>query len=129
MTARSACSSFSTNSFFDASFIRSPSNSPRCFAIRGATSFSSTWRPSNLSRPVVRNVSAAIGSVKLHALLPQHMLRRQQMLRFAASPERNHVRMLAKQQHILYGVGLPRGHNTLLQRVGFRVADQSKVND
>src|SRR4029077_14751595 len=41
-TACSACSSFSSKSFLDDSFISSPSNSPRCFVIRGATSLGST---------------------------------------------------------------------------------------
>ncbi len=82
----------------------------------------------NLSRPVIGNVSAAIRGMKLHALLPQHVFRRQQILPLAASPQRNHVRMLAKKEHILHRAGLPRSHKTLLQRVSFRVAYHSQIN-
>jgi len=81
-----------------------------------------------LSWPVVGNVSTAIGGMELHAFLPQHMLGGQQIFQLAVSPQGNHMRMLAKQKHILDCTGFPRRHNALLQRVSLRIAKQSQVD-
>src|SRR6266403_835550 len=62
--ACSACSSFSSNSLFVASFISSPSNSPRCFAIHGATSLSFTLRPSNFSSDVAFRSAIPHGTIR-----------------------------------------------------------------
>src|SRR6266446_3065090 len=58
----------------------------------------------------------------------ENLLRREQIFTLAASPQRNYRRMLAKQKHIFDRAGLPRGHNALLQRVSFRVADHSQID-
>jgi hypothetical protein len=83
----------------------------------------------NLPRPVVRNIPAAIGGVKLHALLLQNSVRRQQMLAAAVAAERNHVRMLAEEQYVADRVRLPRCDKPLLQRERIREANQSQVDN
>ena len=50
------------------------------------------------------------------------------MLGLSVSTLRNHVPMLAKEQHVLNRIRFSCGDNALLQRVRFRVADQPQVN-
>src|SRR5260370_41187931 len=61
--------------------------------------------------------------------MPQNVVRRQQILPLAASPQPNYGRMIAQQKCILDGISLPCRHHALLQRVSFRVAKQSQIND
>src|SRR5260370_37895757 len=56
------------------------------------------------------------------------MLGPEEMLALSVSPLRDNVRVLAKEEHILNCPGLARGHNTLLQRVSLRVADQAQID-
>jgi hypothetical protein len=77
---------------------------------------------------MIRNVAAAIGSVKLHALLPQYGLGSQQMLATPIPPQGDHMRMLAKQQHIPHRLSLTRRNNPLLQSKRVRKPDQPKID-
>jgi hypothetical protein len=52
--------------------------------------------------------------MELHALLPQHMLRGEQVLPLPVPPLGNHVRVLAKQQHIFDRARFSRGGDALL---------------
>jgi hypothetical protein len=83
----------------------------------------------NLPRPMIRNIAAAVRGMKLYALLLQDVFRSQQILAFPTAPLRNHVWMLAEQQHILDRPGFPRRHHALLQRPRLRVANQSQVDN
>jgi len=67
--------------------------------------------------------------MKFHTLLPQDAFRYQQILAFGVPPERDHVRMLAKQQHVLDRVSLARRDEAFLQFPRFRVADQTQIHD
>jgi hypothetical protein len=77
----------------------------------------------NLAWPVVSNVAAAAGLIKLHALLPEDVLAYKQMLTLSVAALRNNVRMLAKQQNIFDGVRFSRGDKALLQRVRVSVSN------
>jgi hypothetical protein len=77
---------------------------------------------------MISDVTAAVGLVKFHAFLPQHVLAGQQMLALPISSLGDYVRMLANQKHILDRLGLPRRNNSLLQCICFRVADQPNVD-
>jgi len=57
--------------------------------------------------------------------LAQYALTSQQMLALSVASLRNHVRMFAKKQCIVDHVELPRRNNPLLQRIRFRVRNQT----
>jgi hypothetical protein len=77
---------------------------------------------------VIGDVPAAVRFKKLDALLSQNMLAHQQMLPLAVPAQRDYMRMLAKEQHILDCSGLPRLHKPLLQRTRFGVSNESEIN-
>ena len=79
--------------------------------------------------PVVGDVSAAIRLAKLHAHLPQEMIRSQQVFALAVASKRNHVRVLAQQEHVLHGIGLPRSHERSLERTSLCVGYEPQIND
>ncbi len=53
-----------------------------------------------MSRPVVGDVAAAIRLNKRHAHLTQHVIRGSQIRELSVTPERDHMRVLAQQQHV-----------------------------
>ena len=63
-----------------------------------------------LPRSVIGDVAAAIGVEITHAHLRQHALGRQQIPPMPRASLRDHVRMLAQQQHVGQGAGLARRH-------------------
>jgi hypothetical protein len=56
------------------------------------------------------------------------MLARQQMFPLPVPSQRNHMGMLAENQHIFDQTGFSRGYHTFLQLPGLRVAYQSKID-
>ena len=82
----------------------------------------------NLSRPVIGDISAARGLKIFHAFLPQNSFAGQQVGALPAAPQRDHMRMLAKQQHIFNRAGLPRRHHALLQLQSLGISDKPQID-
>ncbi len=77
---------------------------------------------------MIGDVPTATGLIKRDALLPQHVFAREQMLALAVASLRNHMRMLAEEQHVPDATGFARRHDALLQSVRFRVVDEAEVD-
>src|SRR5262249_1805668 len=82
----------------------------------------------NLSRPVIGNVAAARGLKVFDAFLAQHLLACQQIRALPVAAERNYMRVLAVEQHVLDCAGFAGGNDTLLQFPRRGVTDQSCIN-
>ena len=82
----------------------------------------------NLSRAMIGDIAAAVAGMEFDAHLPQPIAGNAQVFELAAAAEREHVGMLAQQQDVGHGSRLARGHQPLLQREGFGVADPAQVD-
>ena len=75
---------------------------------------------------MIGDVAAAVRGMKLHAHLLQHAAAGAQVLALAVASERNHVRMLAEQQHVGNGIGFAGLAPGVLQIAGRAIGDQPR---
>ena len=83
----------------------------------------------DLSRPMIGNVSAAIGMMKFHAHLLQPLSGSRRFSRWPLRPRVRTWRVFAQQKHIGRGVDFASGHKLLLHLKRVGVTDPAKFDE
>jgi hypothetical protein len=84
--------------------------------------------PDDLPRAVIRDISAAIGWMKLDAHLAEHGIGSAQIFEAAIPAERDHMRVLAQKQDIRNGANFAGFDSAALQLARRLVADAPEIN-